>query len=124
MPLDRYSLDFQSYHISIMIIITVGKNLPQLLNIPDEFPPCDFELQEYSIIRIISLIYISLADTLCYNGIQELFIIFNLLFVPSKKPLDKGSATVFSKVDKSLSRPEAKRESCFKSLFYFFNEQI
>ena len=41
------------------------------------------------------------------------FIIFNLLFVPSTKPLDKGLATAFSTADKSFSNPEAKQESSF-----------
>lgn len=49
------------------------------------------------------------------------FIIFNLLFVPSTKPLDKGLATAFSTADKSFSSPEAKRGSFFKSLFLYFS---
>ena len=49
------------------------------------------------------------------------FIIFNLLFVPSTKPFDKGLATAFSMADKSFSSPEAKRESSFKALFLYFS---
>lgn len=49
------------------------------------------------------------------------FIIFNLLFVPSTKSLDKGLATAFSTADKSFSSPEAKRDSSFKSLFLYFS---
>ena len=49
------------------------------------------------------------------------FIIFNLLFVPSTKPFDKGLDTAFSTADKSFSSPEAKRESSFKSLFLYFS---
>lgn len=49
------------------------------------------------------------------------FIIFNLLFVPSTKPFDKGLATAFSTADKSFSSPEAKRESSLRSLFLYFS---
>ena len=49
------------------------------------------------------------------------FIIFNLLFVPSTKPFDRGLATAFSTADKSFSSPDAKRESSFKSLFLYFS---
>ena len=49
------------------------------------------------------------------------FIIFNLLFVPSTRPFDKGLATAFSTADKSFSSPEAKRESSLRSLFLYFS---
>ena len=49
------------------------------------------------------------------------FIIFNLLFVPSTKPFDRGLAIAFSTADNAFSSPVAKRESSFKSLFLYFS---
>lgn len=68
-----------------------------------------------------SNISLAVNNSLLQRPYMVRFIIFNLLFVPSTKPFDRGLAIAFSTADKSFSSPDAKRESSFKSLFLYFS---
>ena len=58
---------------------------------------------------LFSNISLAVNNSLPQRPYMVRFIIFNLLFVPSTKPFDRGLATAFSTADKSFSSPDAKR---------------
>lgn len=95
-----FSVSYRNYHKLIGSIARFFRNCPS-----------------YS----FSNISLAVNNSLPQRPYMVRFIIFNLLFVPSTKPFDRGLATAFSTADKSFSSPDAKRESSFKSLFLYFS---
>ena len=70
--------------------------------------------------------YMSFASNNCrlHRPYIVRFIIFNLLFVPSTNPLDKGLTTEFSTASISFSSPTAKRDNSgiSDSLYFSMNK--